>query len=113
VGTIGGTFNLTGFRVPLIVISPYAKPNFVSHVPRDYTAILAYIEKTFNIPPLTARDNYWLQNPALDMSEFFDLSTPQLLTPPPGANASNWTNFLTPQTTTGVCDKTKEAGPTM
>jgi phospholipase C len=113
VGIIGGTFNLTGFRVPLMVISPYAKPNFVSHVPRDYTAILAYIEKTFNITPLTARDKYWLQNPSLDMSEFFDLSTPALLTPPPGANASSWTTFLAPQTTTGVCDKTKEVGPTM
>ena len=113
VGALAGTFNLTGFRVPMIVISPYAKPNFVSHVRRDYTAILAYIEKTFNVVPLTARDNYWLQNPALDMSEFFDLSTPALLTPPAGANSASWTTFLALQTTTGVCDQTKEAGPTM
>jgi phospholipase C len=113
VGKIGGQFDLTGFRVPMIVISPYAKPNFISHVPRDYTAILAYIEKTFNVAPLTARDNYWLQNPQFDMSEFFDLSTPALLTPPPGANSASWTTFLTTQPTTGTCDQTKEAGATM
>jgi phospholipase C len=110
-GTLGGTFNLTGFRVPVIVISPYAKPHFVSHIPRDYTAILAFIEKTFNVPPLTARDTYW-QDPTRDMSEFFDFTTtpPVLLNPPtPG---QTWTQFLNPQTTTGLCDQTKEAGPT-
>jgi phospholipase C len=111
VGKIGGQFNLTGLRVPMIVISPYAKPNFVSHVPRDYTAILAYIEKTFNVTNLTARDNYWLQNPSQDMSEFFDLTTPALLTPPAGAHASSWTTFLNPQTTGGTCDQTLEKGP--
>jgi phospholipase C len=110
-GKLGGTFDLTGIRVPLMVISPYTKPNFVSHVNRDYTAILAYIEKTFNIAPLTARDNYWLQHPEFDMSEFFDLSTPALLTPPASAGTSDWTQYLTVQPTTGVCDQTKETGP--
>ena len=110
-GKIGGTFDLTGIRVPLMVISPYTKPNFVSHVNRDYTSILAYIEKTFNIPSLTARDQYWLDNPQYDMSEFFDFSTPALLTPPAGANSSSWTQFLSVQPTTGTCDQTLETGP--
>ena len=104
---IAGTFNLTGFRVPVIVISPYAKPDFVSHTPRDYTAILAYIEKTFGIPALTARDAYW-QDPTRDMSEFFDFSTPAMLNGPGGVP---WTQILNSQTTSGVCDPTKEAGP--
>jgi phospholipase C len=112
VGTIGGQFNVTGFRVPLIVISPYAKPNYVSHVPRDYTAILAYIESTFNVTPLTKRDASWQNTPA-DMREFFDLTTPALLTPPAMAGTSDWTQFLATQPTTGTCDQTKEAGPTM
>jgi len=114
VGKLGGTFDLTGFRVPLIVISPYAKPDFVSHVPRDYTAILAFIEETFGVKPLTARDVYW-QNPSCgsqtgctDMNEFFDFTTPALLNAP---NGKPWTQVLNPQTTTGVCDQTKESGP--
>src|SRR5262249_11107517 len=43
-GDLQGDFNLTGFRVPMVVISPWAKPNFVSHTARDYTAILKMIE---------------------------------------------------------------------
>lgn len=114
VGKLGGTFNLTGFRVPLIVISPYAKPDFVSHVPRDYTALLAFIEETFSVKPLTARDVSW-QNPSCgsqvgctDMNEFFDFTTPALLNAP---NGQPWTQVLNPQTTTGVCDQTVESGP--
>jgi phospholipase C len=121
VGKLGGQFDLTGLRVPMIVISPYAKPNYVSHIPRDYTAILAYIEKTFNqnnkFLPLTARDTYW-QDPSRDMGEFFNFSTPALLTPPPSAGTTDWTKFLAtqPSTTsqppsTAICDQTQEAGP--
>jgi phospholipase C len=107
-GKLGGQFNLTGIRVPLIVISPFAKPHFVSHTPRDYTAILAFIEKTFNVAALTARDAYW-QDPSRDMSEFFDFSSPVLKQAP---NGQPWTQFLSTQPTTGVCDQSKEAGPT-
>jgi phospholipase C len=102
------TFNLTGFRVPLIVVSPYAKPNFVSHTPRDYTAILAFIENTFNIPALTARDAYF-QDASRDMSEFFDFSTPALQNGPGGLP---WSQILSPPSTSGTCDKTQEVGPT-
>jgi phospholipase C len=108
-GNLGGTFNLTGFRVPIFVVSPYAKPNFVSHIPRDYTAILAFIEKQFGMPsPLTARDAYW-QDPSRDMSEFFDFTTPAMLNAP---NGQLWTQVLTTQPTTGTCDPKQEAGPT-
>lgn len=108
VGKLGGTFDLTGFRVPVIVISPFSKPHFVSHTPRDYTAILAFIEKTFNVPPLTARDAFW-QDPSRDMSEFFDFSAPNLLTAPTGVA---WTQFLPTQPAPGNCVPSQEAGPT-
>ncbi len=110
-GNLGGAFDLTGLRVPVIVISPYSKPNFVSHTPRDFTAILAFIEQTFNVPSLTARDAYF-KDPTRDMNEFFDFTTtpPVLLNPPvPGLT---WTKFLNPQTTGGVCDQKQEKGPT-
>jgi phospholipase C len=110
-GKLGGAFDLTGLRVPVIVISPYAKPHYVSHIPRDYTAILAFIEQTFNVPSLTARDAYW-RDPTRDMNEFFDFTTtpPALLNPPtPG---QTWQQFLNPQTLDGKCDQTIEAGQT-
>jgi phospholipase C len=63
-------FTKSGFRVPMVVVSPFAKKNFVSHTPMDFTAALRFIETRFNLPPLTARD---ASMP--DMTEFFDFST--------------------------------------
>jgi len=42
--------------VPVVVVSPFSKSNFVSHQTRDYTAILKLIESRFGLNPLTARD---------------------------------------------------------
>ncbi len=39
-----------GFRVPLIVVSPYAKPAFISHQFNDFGSILKFIEGTFGLP---------------------------------------------------------------
>jgi phospholipase C len=65
-----GDFTLTGFRVPLMVISPFSKKNFVSHTPMDYTAALKLIETRFHLAALTKRD---FSMP--DMTEFFDFTT--------------------------------------
>ena len=78
-GTTAGTcdFTYTGYRVPLIVVSPFTKKNFVSHTPADYTAILKLIETRFNVPSLTVRDAN-----QMDMTEFFDFANPAWMTPP-------------------------------
>jgi phospholipase C len=34
-----------GFRVPSVVVSPYAKRDHVSHVVYDHTSILAFLER--------------------------------------------------------------------
>jgi len=50
-------FDQLGFRVPFMVVSPFAKPHYVSHTVADHTSILALIEKRFlNGAHLTARD---------------------------------------------------------
>ncbi|MGA9968459.1 MAG: alkaline phosphatase family protein [Terriglobales bacterium] len=46
-----------GFRVPLIVVSPYARVGYVSHVTHDFGSILKFIEKTFNLPSLGYADS--------------------------------------------------------
>jgi phospholipase C len=92
-----GDFTLSGFRVPLMVVSPFVKPHFVSHTNRELTSILKLIETRFNLPPLTQRDAA-----ADDMTEFFDfINPPVFLTPPP----------LPTQPTNGLDDLTKEAPP--
>ncbi len=70
-------FVYTGYRVPLIVVSPYAQKNYVSHTVADTTAILRFIETRFNLPSLTKRDAA-----QMDMTEFFDFNNPVWLTPP-------------------------------
>ena len=81
-------FTYTGYRVPLIVVSPFAKKNYVSHTTTDYTAILKLIETRFNVPALTQRDAA-----QIDMTEFFDFTNPPWKTPPQPPN----------QSTTGAC----------
>ena len=82
--TVCGFF-FTGFRVPLIVISPFTKANYVSHTVMDYTAILKLIETRFNLPSLTARDS---AEP--DMTEFFDfVNVPWASPPSPPAQPRN------------------------
>ena len=45
-----------GFRVPLIVLSPYAKPHAVWHQPGEFDSILRFIEDNWHLKPLTQRD---------------------------------------------------------
>jgi phospholipase C len=100
------TFGWTGYRVPVVVISPYSRQNFVSHTVRDTTAVLAMVEDRFGIAPLTNRDASYnmANNPTATMAEFFDFVNKPWATAP--------TN-LPPQTTypNGVdnCDQTPPA----
>ena len=48
-GKSWGSGYVYGFRVPLIVISPYAKAAYVSHVTHDFGSILNFIEVTFGL----------------------------------------------------------------
>ena len=49
-------FTQYGFRVPALVVSPYALPNWVTHTVYDHTSILAMVERKWNLPAMTYRD---------------------------------------------------------
>ena len=70
-------FQYTGYRIPLLVVSPFTKKNYISHTVMDYTAILKLIETRFSLQPLTQRD---AAQP--DMTEFFDFTNVPWATPP-------------------------------
>ncbi len=59
------------FRVPLIVISPYAKNHYVSHVQHEFGSILKFTEETFGLGSLHTTDVR-----ADDLSDCFDFSKP-------------------------------------
>ncbi len=68
-----------GFRVPLIVVSPYAKHGYVSHQTYEASGFLTFIEKTFGLPNLGVRDAT-----ANDFADCFDFSQkPRAFTPIP------------------------------
>jgi phospholipase C len=68
-GVSWGSGYVYGFRVPLIVVSPYAKPAYVSHTTHDFGSILKFIETTFKLPSLGYADA-----PADDLSDCFNLT---------------------------------------
>lgn len=51
-----GAYEGLGFRVPLIVISPYAKPHYVSHQQHEVASTLHFIETVFGLPALGTAD---------------------------------------------------------
>jgi len=61
-------FTRYGFRVPSVIVSPYAKTDYVSHMVYDHTSVLAFLERKFNLPALTKRDAN-----ANDLFDFLDL----------------------------------------
>jgi phospholipase C len=55
-----------GPRVPMLVISPFAKKNYISHVQMDDVSILKFIQGTFGLSPLNARNQL-----SSDLSDVF------------------------------------------
>ncbi len=76
--TVDVPYDQYGLRVPLIVVSPYAKRGYVSHEVTDHTSILRFVEARFGLPALTHRDANAV--PPFDMFDFAhpDLSVPAL-----------------------------------
>jgi len=44
------------FRVPALIVSPYAKGGYLDHTVYDFESTLKFIEWRFGLPPLTQRD---------------------------------------------------------
>jgi len=61
--------NGLGFRVPLIVVSPFARTNYVSHTQHEFGSILHFTEEQFGLPSLGTRDQS-----ADDLSDCFNFS---------------------------------------
>ncbi len=60
-----------GFRVPALLVSPYAKPGTVEHSTLDFTSILKFVETNWRLRPLARRDRA-----ARSIAGAFDFSAP-------------------------------------
>lgn len=72
----GDTDGRLGFRVPCVVISPYARRNFIAHNQYDHTSVLKMIEWRFGLPPLSARDQT-----ANNLAEVLNFASPNASAP--------------------------------
>jgi phospholipase C len=79
-----------GIRVPALVISPYAKQNFVDHNTYSFESWLRIVEERFGVTPMTTRDNA-----ALDMIDAFDF-TQQPRAPLPLATTASGSPYPQP-----------------
>ncbi len=62
-------YDSVGFRVPLLVISPYAKQNYVSHVQYETASVLRFAEDLYGLGQLAAADKR-ANSPASDCLDF-------------------------------------------
>jgi phospholipase C len=72
-----------GFRVPAVIVSPYAKSDYVCSEVLDHTSVLKLIEQKWNLPPLTRRDAE-----AASPIDALDLGKPPAFLTPPVLPAS-------------------------
>jgi phospholipase C len=72
----GNEDGLLGFRVPCVVVSPFARREHVSHLLLDHTSVLRMIEWRWGLEPLTVRDAG-----ATNLAEALDFSAPRLRAP--------------------------------
>jgi phospholipase C len=63
-----------GFRLPLIVISPYARPGFVFHEISEQASIPRLIERVFGAPALSTLDPAAQDGQANDLLGAFDFT---------------------------------------
>ena len=82
-----------GFRVPNMVISPFTRAHYVSHIPMDHTAIIKFVENRFigSSAHLTARD---AAQP--NLLDFFDFTDAPWATPPTPPTPNSAGNTCTP-----------------
>jgi phospholipase C len=75
-----------GFRVPAVIVSPYARPDYVCSEVLDHTSVLKLLEQKWNLPALTARDAA-----AVSPLGALDLAGPPAFLDPPSLPAPSLT----------------------
>jgi len=86
------TYDQYGFRVPAVIVSPYARPDFVLSEVFDHTSVLKLIEEKWNLPALTRRDAA-----ATSPLAALDLDSPPAFLTPPDLPAAKAGPFRPPQ----------------
>jgi phospholipase C len=98
-----------GFRVPCLIISPYARQGYIDGTLSDFTSTLKFIETLYSLAPLSTRDAA-----ASNLMEAFDFSQsprPPLLLPGPYV-PNHYPLTLLNETTTGSATRSPTGSQT-
>lgn len=71
-----------GPRVPLLVISPYARAGYISHQQGEFSSFPKFIEENFNLPSLGQRDSLSETGDLMDYFDFNQTPLPPLVLKP-------------------------------
>jgi phospholipase C len=74
---LNSDFGQMGFRIPAVVVSPYARRGYVDHTIYGFESILKMIRYRYGLPPLTPRDLF-----ANNIAAAFDFESKPDYTPP-------------------------------
>jgi phospholipase C len=77
----GNSDGLRGFRVPAVLVSPFARRSHISTRLYDHTSILRMIEARWSLPPLSVRDRQ-ANNLADELIQTPTLTAPSIAVPP-------------------------------
>jgi phospholipase C len=78
---LGEDYGQMGFRIPALVLSPYARRGYIDHGTYGFESIIKFIRHRFGAPALTRRDRYarnigyafdWRGDPQLEPPELPD-----------------------------------------
>jgi phospholipase C len=65
-----------GPRIPMLVVSPYARAGLVDHTYYDHASLLKFIERNWRLQPLSARSRDRLPNPVTSaQSQYLPVNT--------------------------------------
>lgn len=87
-----------GPRVPLLIISPWAKSGYIEHNVLEFSSVLKFVEERFRLDPLTVRDEQ--SNDLIDSFDFEQAPLPPLILdtrPCPGGAAAGADFVLDPR----------------
>jgi phospholipase C len=95
-----------GIRVPMVIVSPFAKPGFTDSTPTSSTGgILAFIEHTFGLPAIANEGSLY------DFSNSFTFSSGTTTTVSQSTTSTTDTTTSTTDTTTSTTDTTTSTVP--
>ena len=66
-----------GTRIPMIVVSPFTRPDATDHTYADHVSIVKFIEANWNLAPLSDRSLDNLPNPQQRDGEYLPATAPQ------------------------------------